>query len=111
MKLLAAQLQAADGGPVAVSGVDTYTTAVNVPAMGMPNGMSYDRIVPGDAAHSLIPLRALSRDVDRGFLSMPPLVSHIPDTDGEAPVSAWIDALGDADREPKRASADGASNA
>ncbi len=96
MKLLAAQLQAADGGPVAVSGLDTYTTAVNVPAMGMPNGMSYDRIVPGDAAHSLIPLRALSRDVDSGFLPMPPLVSHIPDTDGEAPVSAWINALGDA---------------
>ena len=59
----------------------------------MPNGMPYERIVPGDAAHSLLPLMALSRDADSGFLPMPPLVSHIPDTDGEAPVSAWINAL------------------
>ncbi len=96
MKLLAAQLQTADGGPGPVSALDTYSTAVNVPGKVMPNGMPYDRIVPGDAAHSLLPLMALSRDADSGFLPMPPLVSHLPDTDGEAPVSAWINALGDA---------------
>jgi hypothetical protein len=39
---------------------------------------------------------ALSRDVDSGFQPMPPLVSHIPDSVGEAPLSAWINALGDA---------------
>jgi hypothetical protein len=96
MKLLAAQLRTADGGPGPVNALDTYTTAVNIPGKVMPNGMPYERIVPGDAAHSLIPLMALSRDADSGFLPMPPLVSHIPDTDGEAPVSAWINALGDA---------------
>lgn len=96
MKLLAAQLRTADGGPGTVSALDTYATAVNVAGKVLPNGMPYDRIVPGDAAHSLIPLMALSRDADSGFLPMPPLVSHIPDTDGEAPVSAWINALGDA---------------
>jgi hypothetical protein len=96
MKLLAAQLQAADGGAGLVGALDTYTTAVNVAGKVTPNGMSYERIAPGDAAHSLIPLMALSRDMDSGFLPMPPLVSHVPDTDGEAPVSAWINALGDA---------------
>jgi hypothetical protein len=62
----------------------------------LPGGNTYNRIAPGDAAHSLLPLMALSRDADSGFLPMPPLVSHIPDTTGEAPLSAWINALGDA---------------
>jgi hypothetical protein len=96
MKLLASQLQSAEGGPGTVSGLDTYTTAVNVQGKVLPGGMPYMRIAPGDAAHSLVPLFALSRDGSGGFLPMPPIVSHVPDTDGEAPVSAWINALGDA---------------
>jgi hypothetical protein len=95
MKLRASQLYPPDGGPGEVDGLDTYTTAVNVVGGVKPNGVTYERIAPGDPAHSLVPLFALSRDVDSGFLPMPPLVSHIPDTDGEAPVSAWITALGD----------------
>ena len=91
----ASQLYPPDGGPGLVDGLDTYTTAVNVMGGVKPNGVTYERIAPGDPAHSLVPLFALSRDVDSGFLPMPPLVSHIPDTDGEAPVSAWITALGD----------------
>jgi hypothetical protein len=45
-----------------------------------------------------VPLMALSRDgvTDGGFKQMPPLVSHLPDGLGEAPVSAWIAALADA---------------
>lgn len=96
MKLLAAQIGALDGGSSAVATLDTYTTAVNVMGKVMPGGIPYVRIAPGDAAHSLVPLMALSRDGDGGFLPMPPLVSHIPDTAGEAPVSAWINALSDA---------------
>jgi hypothetical protein len=96
MKLLAGQLYPPDGGPGPVDALNTYTTAVNVTAKSMPNGVSFKRIVPGDAAHSLVPLMALSRDVDSGFQPMPPLVSHIPDAVGEAPLSAWINALGDA---------------
>ncbi len=95
MKLLASQLYASDGGPAQVTGLDAYTTAVNVMGKVMPHGAVYERIAPGDSAHSLLPLMALSRDPDSGFLPMPPLVSHIPDIDGEAPLSAWIDALGD----------------
>jgi hypothetical protein len=96
MKLLAGQLYPPDGGAGPVGALNTYTTAVNVTARTTPNGVSYKRIVPGDAAHSLLPLMALSRDVDSGFEPMPPLVSHIPDAVGEAPLSAWINALGDA---------------
>ena len=96
MKLLAAQIAALDAGPGAVATLDTYTTAVNVMGKVLPGGNTYNRIAPGDAAHSLLPLMALSRDADGGFLPMPPLVSHIPDTTGEAPLSAWINALGDA---------------
>jgi hypothetical protein len=96
MKLLADQLAPADGGAARVGGLDTYTTAVNVPGNVMPGGATYKRIAPGDAAHSLVPLFALSRDDDGGVLPMPPLVSHVPDTTGEAAVSAWITALGDA---------------
>jgi hypothetical protein len=96
LKLLADQLVTPDGGPGVVDALDTYTTAVNVTATLKPNGVAYEYIVPGDAAHSLLPLMALSRDADSGFPQMPPIVSHIPDTAGEAPVSAWINALPDA---------------
>jgi hypothetical protein len=96
MKLLAAELYPPDGGTARVQSLDTYRTAVNVTGHVMPDGETLLRIAPGDAAHSLVPLMALSRDDDAGLLPMPPLVSHIPDTDGEAPVSAWINALPDA---------------
>jgi hypothetical protein len=96
MKLLAGELYPADGGTARVDALDTYTTAVNVTGKVMPGGATLMRIAPGDAAHSLVPLMALSRDGDGGLLPMPPLVSHIPDTTGEAAVSAWISALGDA---------------
>ena len=98
MKLLAGQIQAADGGAGPVGALDTYHDGREHPgSIGMPNGTPYDRVVPGDAAPSLIPLMALSqRHGRRLFSRLPPLVSHVPDTDGEAPLSAWINALGDA---------------
>jgi hypothetical protein len=96
MKLTAAELYP-DGGTARVSQLDTYKTAVNVAANLMPNGVSYERIAPGDAGASLLPLMAAARDSDAGFKSMPPIVSHIPDTAGLALVTAWIDALGGAD--------------
>lgn len=97
MKLAANELYPPDGGVAKVSQLEAYTTAVNVTAKDMPNGVSYLRIAPGDAAHSLIPLMAVSRNQDAGgFQPMPPLVSHIPDDAGIALVNAWINALGDA---------------
>jgi len=97
MKLSANELYPPDGGLAKVSQLQAYTTAVNVTAMSKPDGGSYLRIAPGDSAHSLMPLMALSRDKDAGgFEPMPPLVSHIPDDAGVALVSEWIDALGDA---------------
>jgi hypothetical protein len=92
MKLLAAQLYP-DGGAGQVTQQDTYTTAVNVTATVTPNGTTYKRIVPGDATHSLLPIMALARDPDAGFLAMPPIVSHQADVAGVARVQAWIDAL------------------
>ena len=86
-----------DGGVAKVSQLEAYATAVNVTGKDMPNGVSYLRIAPGDAAHSLVPLMAVSRNQDAGgFEPMPPLVSHIPDDAGIALVNAWINALGDA---------------
>jgi hypothetical protein len=79
-----------------VSQLDAYTTTVGMMANLMPNGASYDRIVPGDAGASLLVLMATARDSDAGFKSMPPIVSHVPDQAGLALVTAWIDALGDA---------------
>jgi hypothetical protein len=98
LKLLAGQLSGIDGGPGKVSALDSYTSTVNRLSNLTPNGHAYERIAPGDAAHSLVPLMALSRDglTDGGFKQMPPIVSHIPDGIGEAPLSAWINALGDA---------------
>ena len=97
MKLLASEIDPPDGGSAKVSQLQAYTTTVGVMATMKPNGVSYLRIAPGDSAHSLVPLMALSRDKDAGgFEPMPPLVSHIPDDAGVALVSAWIDALGDA---------------
>lgn len=92
-KLLAAQLYP-DGGTGHVTQLDPYTTAVNVPATVMPGQMQYLRILPGDAAQSLVPLMALARDPDAGnFIPMPPIVSHQPDTTGVAAIQAWINAL------------------
>ena len=96
-KLLADELYPPDGGAARVAGLDAYATAVKVTANLQPNGLSYARIAPGDAAHSLVSLMASSRDVDAGgFKPMPPIVSHVPDDAGMTMVNAWIDALGDA---------------
>jgi hypothetical protein len=59
----------------------------------MPNGTSYRRIAPGDAANSLLVLMASTRNADSGFMQMPPIVSHIPDTTGLQHVIDWINAL------------------
>jgi hypothetical protein len=96
LKLLASEVAPPDGGTVPVDKLQAYLTTVNVPGQVMPNDVIYQRILPGNAAHSLLPLMALTRDEDAGFMQMPPIVSHLPDTAGEAPVSAWINALGDA---------------
>jgi hypothetical protein len=95
LKLLAGQLAGVDGGPPSVAALDSYTTTVNVESNLTPNGHTYMRIAPGNAPESLVPLMALSRDgvTDAGFMQMPPIVSHVPDNQGEAAVSAWINAL------------------
>jgi hypothetical protein len=95
MKLLAGELYPADGGAAAVKALDAYRTAVNVAANLQPNGVAYKRIAPGDAAHSLVPLLAASRNIDSGFEQMPPIVSHIPDDAGVRLLNTWINALGD----------------
>jgi hypothetical protein len=92
-KLLADQMYP-DGGAGTVASLDTYQTAVNVPAHLQPNGVQYMRIAPGDAGQSLVPLMALARDPDAGgFEPMPPIVSHEPDPADIAKVQAWINAL------------------
>jgi hypothetical protein len=95
MKLLAGQLYPADGGTGRVNQLDTYLTAVGVNAtVDFPNGMTYMRIDPGNAALSLIPLNALARAPNQGaFDPMPPIISHQADTAGMANVQAWINAL------------------
>jgi hypothetical protein len=95
LKLLAGQLAGDDGGSPSVTGLDSYVTTVNVQSNLTPNGHTYSRIAPGNASVSLVPLMALSRDgvTDGGFLQMPPIVSHVPDNQGEMAVSAWINAL------------------
>ncbi len=98
-KLLANELYPPDGGPARVAALDAYVTAVKVAANLQPNGVTYERIAPGDSAHSLVSLMASSRDAGAGgggFKPMPPIVSHISDDAGVALVNAWIDALGDA---------------
>jgi hypothetical protein len=92
MKLMTGQLYP-EGGSAAVSGLDTYTTTVGVPAHLMPNATTYSRIAPGAAMSSLLVLMASSRDFDGGFLQMPPIVSHSPDTAGLKAVIDWINAL------------------
>jgi hypothetical protein len=94
MKLLAGELYP-DGGAGSVRGLDTYRTAVDVMANVTPGGAPYLRIAPGDAAHSLVPILAATRDGDAGFEPMPPIVSHIPDDAGISLLNAWIDGLGD----------------
>jgi hypothetical protein len=96
-KLLANEIHPPDGGQARVAALDTYVSTVNVPGTLQPFGRSYERVAPGDAGASLVPLMAASRQADGGgFIPMPPIVSHIPDDAGVALVNAWIDALGDA---------------
>jgi hypothetical protein len=95
MKLLAAQLYP-DGGAGQVNQLDTYLTAVGVNAStDFPNGMTYMRIAPGNAAMSLIPNNDLARapNINAPFNPMPPIVTHQPDTVGVGNVQAWINAL------------------
>jgi hypothetical protein len=93
MELLASEMYP-DGGAGKVNQLDTYTTSVNQPAIDQPNGMTYMRIKPGDAADSLLPIMALKRAPNAGIFSpMPPIISHQPDTAGIANVQAWINAL------------------
>jgi hypothetical protein len=99
MKLLAGDLYPTDGGVRGVgevAGQDAYKTAVNKMANLQPDGVTYLRIAPGDAAHSLVPILATSRDADGSFEPMPPIVSHIADDAGVSLLNAWINGLGDA---------------
>ena len=91
-KLLMGELYP-DAGAGQVTALDTYTTTVNIPGTLTPNGVQYLRIAPGDAGQSLLPLMALTRETDGGFLPMPPIVSHVADTTGMAQVQGSINAL------------------
>jgi hypothetical protein len=95
LKLVAGEILMADGGVGPVSGLDTYTRAVGVAAIEMPNGMPVERIDPGHAGESLVSILAGTRcnDAGVGCIQMPPIVSHIPDDAGLALVNAWINAL------------------
>jgi hypothetical protein len=92
-KLLMTQMYP-EGGTGDVASLDTYTTSVNQTSR-LYQGQ-YKRILPGNSAQSLIPLMALSRGGDAGFLAMPPLLTHRVDMDpatGVPAVQAWVDAL------------------
>ena len=73
-----------------------YTTALNMtnaceatPQNG-DLGIGNARIIaPGDAARSVLVAHMNRRDVN----GMPPLASHLVDTDGVALISDWIDSL------------------
>ena len=91
---MASEILAADGGMGPVSGLDPYTRSVGVAAIQMPNGMTIDRIDPGQADASLVSILAATRcDGGVGCIQMPPLVSHVPDDAGLALLNAWINAL------------------
>ena len=77
-----------------VQSTDTYTTTVNVPSEFQPSGQTgFKRITPHDSAHSCIPFRDGSRDANGEGNQMPPIDTHVVDTNGVALVKAWIDAM------------------
>jgi uncharacterized repeat protein (TIGR03806 family) len=58
-------------------------------AGGATCGLSYD-VVPGDAAASIMMCRLESSDPE---VRMPPLVSRVPHSEGNALIAAWIDQM------------------
>jgi hypothetical protein len=72
---------------------DTWRTSYKVPSNLTPYGYdagNFWRLAPGDVAHSSIPWTASHRD---GVVQMPPLDTHLVDTNDVARLSAWIAAL------------------
>ena len=90
MKLPAADLFA---GAVAVTAVDTWTTAANQAIVSATfqsyTNQGYKRLLPKDSSKSLIPTLA----GQRGGLQMPTIATHEVDTVGVKTVKDWIDAL------------------
>jgi hypothetical protein len=78
-----------------VAATDTYQTGVNVPSSFQPSpGAGFFRIKPKDTAHSCVPYRDGIRDPNPGdHIQMPPLATHVVDSNGLGLVTSWIDSL------------------
>ncbi len=67
------------------------TNACNVAPASGDLGVADARIIaPGDASKSVLYLRMNRRDANQ----MPPLASHVVDTQGAALIQTWINAMG-----------------
>lgn len=88
-----------DGGAAVTSDLDPYKTTVGVNSLrtDVDAGVPYKRIAPGDPAHSLVSIlsgrRAIAPVEANPIIQMPPLVSHVVDTQGHAALDAWISLL------------------
>jgi hypothetical protein len=93
MKVLASQLMPGSGAAPTVADLDTFRTAVNVPAHIQLQGQPCRRIAAGDSANSLLPHMDMARGGAAGVPQMPPLGTNVPDVAGVQLVKDWIDAL------------------
>jgi hypothetical protein len=80
-------------GNAVVANLDSYKTTANI-APTTSNYASYAldgymRLFPGNSSLSLIVAASNMRGADQ----MPPLATHVVDTNGVAALTAWIDAL------------------
>ncbi|WP_394822154.1 hypothetical protein [Pendulispora albinea] len=76
-----------------VTATETYKTAVNVPSRFQGPGGGFYRIKSRDVAHSSIPYRDSYRDTGGERIQMPPLGTHVVDSNALEAVNAWINAL------------------
>ncbi len=78
-----------------VQDTDTFRTAVGVPSGFQPApDAGFDRITPGDPAHSAIPLRAGTRaSTGPAGWKMPPIATNVPDVPDVDVLNAWIESL------------------
>jgi hypothetical protein len=90
LKLTHAQL-APDAGTATVTALDSYVTAVNVPA-SIPAG-GYMRIAPKDPSESAIHFLASHRNNANTNGQMPPIDTHVVDPTGVGYLETWINAL------------------
>lgn len=77
-----------------VAVTDTFRTAVNVASNFQPfPDAGFLRIKARDIARSAIPFRVGTRDDQGQGFQMPPLATHLIDTQGLQMIEAWVNAL------------------